>query len=300
MKVSIIIPIYNVEPYIYECIDSVFKQTYSNIEVILVDDCGTDNSMNIIQNYLFTNNIYNYKILQHYSNKGLSAARNTGINHATGDYIYFIDSDDYISVDCIECFIQLAQKFNNPPVIFGTAAQIPQEWTKACISSDKADIPEYTNNIPWIRKSFSKNQFLPITAWNKLINKDFLNQHKLFFKEGIIYEDNLWNWHIGNTATAIAFNKKSTYFYRYIPTSIINSKYGDKNKDSEVIIIKELCKNINFKYFFTQIRHILHCSHSFYCRRLGNSPLPPSYIRYPKAFLFFLKCILMKPEQLRK
>lgn len=300
MKVSIIIPIYNVEPYIYECIDSVFKQTYSNIEVILVDDCGTDNSMNIIQNYLFTNNIYNYKILQHYSNKGLSAARNTGINHATGDYIYFIDSDDYISVDCIECFIQLAQKFNNPPVIFGTATQIPQEWTKACISSDKADIPEYTNNIPWIRNSFSKDQFLPITAWNKLINKDFLHQHKLFFKEGIIYEDNLWNWHIGNTATAIAFNKKSTYFYRYIPTSIINSKYGDKNKDSEVIIIKELCKNINFKYFFTQIRHILHCSHSFYCRRLGNSPLPPSYIRYPKAFLFFLKCILMKPEQLRR
>lgn len=299
MKVSIIIPIYNVEPYIYECIDSVFKQTYSNIEVILVDDCGTDNSMNIIQNYLFTNNIYNYKILQHYSNKGLSAARNTGINHATGDYIYFIDSNDYISVDCIECFIQLAQKFNNPPVIFGTAAQIPQEWTKACISSDKADIPEYTNNIPWIRKSFSKDQFLPITAWNKLINRDFLIQHKLYFKEGIIYEDNLWNWHIGNTATAIAFNKKSTYFYRYISTSIINSKYGDKNKDSEIIIIKELCKNINFFYWIPQIIYILHYCHSSFCRRQGDKPLPPIYIRYPKAFIFFIKCLFIKPEKLR-
>lgn len=298
--ISCIIPVYNVAPYIIQCLESVYNQTYSNIEVILVDDCGTDNSMEIINQYLTHEKLAITKIIHHNQNKGLSAARNTGIKHANGEWIYFLDSDDYISVDCFESFIQLAKKYNNPPVIFGTAAQIPQEWNKACISSDKADIPEYTNNIPWIRKSFSKNQFLPITAWNKLISKDFFIQHKLFFKEGIIYEDNLWNWHIGNTATAIAFNKKSTYYYRYISTSIINSKYGDKNKESEVIIIKELCKNINFKYFFTQIRHILHCSHSFYCRRLGNSPLPPSYIRYPKAFLFFLKCILMKPEQLRK
>ena len=299
-KVCIIIPIYNTAPYIIKCLDSVYNQSYPNIEVILVDDCGNDNSMEIVNQYLTPEKSAITTIIHHKKNKGLSAARNTGIKHANGEWLYFLDSDDYISIDCFESFILLAKKYNYPPIIFGTAIQVPKKWTKACISSNKADIPKYTNDIPWIRKSFSKDQFLPITAWNKLIQKDFLIQHKLFFKEGIIYEDNLWNWHIGNAATAIAFNKKPTYFYRYIPTSIINSQYGDKNKDSEVIIIKELCKSINLKYFFTQIIYILHYTHSVYCKRLINSPLPPSYIRYPKAFVFFLKCILMKPEQLRR
>ena len=296
--ISCIIPVYNVAPYIIQCLESVYNQTYSNIEIILVDDCGNDNSMEIINQYLTTEKLAITTIIHHHQNKGLSAARNTGINHAKGEWIYFIDSDDYLSLDCFESFVHLIQKYNNSQVIFGTATQVPHEWTEACISANKTEIPEFSDDIKWIRKSFSKDQFLPITAWNKLIKKDFLIQNKLYFKEGIIYEDNLWNWLIGNAVTTIAFNKKITYFYRHVPTSIINIQYGNKNKDSEVIIIKELCKNINYKYFFPQFFYILHYSHSSYCRRFGNSPLPPSYIRYPQAFLFFLKCIFMKPEHL--
>ena len=289
--ISCIIPIYNVAPYIIQCLESVYNQTYQNVEVILVDDCGNDNSMEIINQYLTYEKLAITKIIHHIQNKGLSAARNTGIRHANGEWLYFLDSDDYISVDCFDSFIQLAQKYNNPPFIFGTATQVPQEWTKACISSDKADIPEYTNNISWIRKSFSKDHFLPITAWNKLINKDFLIQHKLFFKEGIIYEDNLWNWHIGNSVTAIAFNKKSTYFYRYVPNSIINKPYNKINMNSEAIIIKEMFKSITFNCFFRKFIYILHFSHSSYCKRQGNKPLSPFYIRYPKAFIYFIKCL---------
>lgn len=291
-KVSIIIPIYNVAPYIIQCLDSVYNQSYSNYEVILVNDCGDDNSMEIIYQYLTHEKLSITKLIHHNQNKGLSAARNTGIKHANGKWLYFLDSDDYISADCLKNFIQLAKKYNNPPFIFGTATQVPQEWTKACISSDKADIPEYTNNIPWIRKSFSKDQFLPITAWNKLISKDFLIQHKLFFKEGIIYEDNLWNWHIGNTVKSIAFNKETTYFYRYMPNSIINKPYNKINMNSEAIIIKEMFKSITFDYFFRKLLYILHFSHSSYCKSQGNKPLSPCYIRYPKAFIYFLKCLL--------
>ena len=95
MKVSIIIPIYNVAPYIKRCLQSVADQTYKDIECILIDDCGSDNSINLAKEF-----IYDYKgnilftILHHEENKGLSAARNTGLRYAKGEYVYFLDSDD--------------------------------------------------------------------------------------------------------------------------------------------------------------------------------------------------------------
>ena len=95
-KVSIVIPVYNVEPYIEECLQSVMRQSYrGEIECILIDDCGTDNSMGIavqlIEEY---NGPIDIKVMHHEHNQGLSAARNTGIDAACGDYIYFLDSDD--------------------------------------------------------------------------------------------------------------------------------------------------------------------------------------------------------------
>ena len=95
MKVSIIIPIYNVESYIANCLHSVFNQTYKDLEIILVDDCGTDKSMNIAMESInkYKSSFY-IKVIHHKENKGLSAARNSGIKEATGDYIYFLDSDD--------------------------------------------------------------------------------------------------------------------------------------------------------------------------------------------------------------
>ncbi len=298
MKVSIIIPIYNVEKYIIECLDSVYNQTYTNIEVILVDDCGTDNSIKIINNYLSEEKLAFTKIIHHYQNKGLSAARNTGINHATGDYIYFLDSDDYISNNCIESFVHLAEKYNIPDIIIGSTKQFPDNWTETCLSTIHLNT-EFSNNINWIRKIFIKDNYIPITAWNKLVKKSFITQNDLYFKEGIINEDNLWNFKLGNKVKTISFNKEETYIYRYVPTSIINTKYSIKNMNSEVIITKEYMRNINYKYFFPQLVYILHSNHSAYCKRYGDNPLPPSYIRYPKAFLFFLKCLFMKPEHLR-
>lgn len=297
--ISVIIPIYNAAPYIIQCLESVYNQTYPNIEVIIIDDCGNDNTMEIIEEYLTIPQRAITTIVHHKKNHGISVARNTGISYAKGEYIYFIDSDDYISSNCIESFVLLAQKYKNPDIVFGTATPIPYKWTQACISSNRENIPEYSNNINWIRKSFSKENFLSVTVWNKLINRNFLIDNKLFFKKGIIYEDNLWNWLTGNYVKTIAFNKISTYFYRHTPNSIVNSVYKEINKDSEVVIIKELFKNIKFRYFLYQFTYILHFSHSSYCRRKADKPLPPAYIRYPKAFIFFIKCLFMKAEKLR-
>lgn len=297
--ISIIIPIYNVAPYIIECLESVYNQSYPNIEVILVDDCGTDNSIQLVNNYLATNQIKTTKVFHHKKNRGISAARNTGIKHATGDYIYFMDSDDYITSDCIESFVSLAIKYNFPNVIFGSATPQPLDWKRINISSNKDSIPEYTNNVSWIRKSFSKIGFIPVTPWNKLIKKKHLIKYNLYFKEGIVYEDQLWNFMLGNSIQSITFNKKSTYTYRYVPYSIVNSDYSNKKKDSEVIITKELIKCIDYRYFLPQFIHILRRNYIAFCNRYNKKQVSSRFVRYPKFLLFFIKCLFLKPERLR-
>ena len=102
MKVSLIIPIYNVSRYLVRCLDSVISQTFRNIECILVDDCGADNSVNIAEDYIkgYQGPVV-FKLIHHKYNRGLSAARNTGIDAACGDYLYFMDSDDAIIPETI-------------------------------------------------------------------------------------------------------------------------------------------------------------------------------------------------------
>lgn len=107
-KVSIIIPIYNVEQYLAQCLDSVINQTYKNIEIICVNDCSLDNSFRILDEY--SKNDKRIKIINRENNGGLSAARNTGLDNASGKYIYFLDSDDWIDLDYIEKMLNAADK----------------------------------------------------------------------------------------------------------------------------------------------------------------------------------------------
>ena len=104
-KVSIIIPIYNVEEYLSQCLDSIVNQTYSNLEVILINDGSTDNCLEICNKYI---NKYNWKLINK-KNGGLSSARNAGLKEFTGDYVYFIDSDDWIKEDMIEVLVSLLE-----------------------------------------------------------------------------------------------------------------------------------------------------------------------------------------------
>ena len=113
MKVSIIIPIYKVEQFIEDCLRSVYNQSYKNLEIILVDDCTPDDSMLIARNFVSKKELpkgMEIKFLSHKKNRGLSAARNTGIDAATGDYIYFLDSDDELSPDCISLLAEPLKK----------------------------------------------------------------------------------------------------------------------------------------------------------------------------------------------
>ena len=117
--ISIIVPVYNVQEYVIECLESIAAQTYTTgVESILVDDCGTDNSMKAVHDFLdeYQGEI-DIRIARHEHNRGLSAARNTGIMNAKGKYLLFVDSDDTISANCLEYFMQVARCYPDAQMI---------------------------------------------------------------------------------------------------------------------------------------------------------------------------------------
>ena len=118
--VSVIIPVYNVSPYVEECLKSVMDQTYKRLEVIIVDDCGTDDSMEKVERMLqdYAGEI-SFSILHHDCNRGLSAARNTGIDACHGDFISFIDSDDYVMPTLYETLVRAIQDEDDNVAILG-------------------------------------------------------------------------------------------------------------------------------------------------------------------------------------
>src|SRR5699024_10679179 len=109
-KISVIIPVYNTEEFIEKCIESVINQSYNDIEIILINDCSTDNSLQKISN--LQKEYSNITIFNFDNNRGVGAARNHGINHATGDYIYFLDSDDYLPETTLEILVNNIKDHN--------------------------------------------------------------------------------------------------------------------------------------------------------------------------------------------
>lgn len=246
IKVSIIIPVYNVAEYIEKCLLSVLNQSYTNIECILVDDCSPDDSIRIAQEFISLHDSdIDTKILRHEVNSGLSAARNTGLKAATGDYVYFLDSDDEIFPYTIEAMVQLCIKYRNVDLVQGSTKVIPSQKGREWLDIKNKELPEYSSDHLWIKKGMLKGFLFSMTAWNKLVRKEFLLANELFFKVGIIHEDEHWNFFIAKKIQSIAFCKKDTYLYRVNDAGIMGVGYGPKNFRSTNIIITDMCNNID-------------------------------------------------------
>lgn len=251
MKVSIIIPIYNVSQYIKRCLNSVLVQTYTDeLECILVDDYTPDNSIEISRQIIKEyNGPISICIIQHTHNRGLSAARNTGIKHATGDYLYFLDSDDEITPECIATLVKLACKYKKVDVVQGNIILTNKYFEWLDISQYK--FPEYTTNTQWIRNNMLT--LIPPTAWNKLIRRDFILEHNLWFKEGIIHEDEHWKYFAHKLVNSIAFCYIPTYYYHLNENSIMNSKFKDRSFQSWLCIFEEYIPTIKKKNEYKDI-----------------------------------------------
>lgn len=208
MKVSIIIPVYNVAPYIKRCLDSVVAQTFQDIECILVDDCGTDNSVEIVQQYI--NNYQGqiqFKFIRHEMNLGLSGARNTGIKVATGEWLYFLDGDDSIIPDCISILLALQEKHPDADFVQGNLL----DETGKISHYGFNNIPEYCNNPSTIEDIML--QRVITSACNRLIKHSFLIENDLFFPVGMVHEDMYWVYFLSKHVHIAAFSNIGTYIY---------------------------------------------------------------------------------------
>jgi len=242
--VSIIIPVHNVEPYITRCAHSVFAQTYPNIEYIFVDDCSRDDSLRVLNDIVvgYPNKQPMVNIVQHPFNKGAAAARNTGLQIARGEYIYFLDSDDEIPKDCIELLTGLALSYD-VEMVQGNFRSIPDGWCPHHI--DHYDQAESSTDRDWIVKALLSGAILPMMACNRLVRRNWIIENKLYFKEGFMHEDDHWNFFLSKYLSSIAICKVHTYMYYRNPTGVMNSPSNKVfSADSFKAVLEDWVQNI--------------------------------------------------------
>ena len=172
--ISLIVPFYNVEQYIERCIKSLLSQSYSNIEVLLIDDCSPDNSVKIAKEYAKKDK--RIKILQYKNNRGLGGARNYGIEKAKGEYILFVDSDDYIDSNSVQILFDKAKK-NDLCVL--EASYIKESKNKSEILPRKST---YFDTVFSGQEYWDLIPIAPVVAWNKLYKLSFLKENNIVFK----------------------------------------------------------------------------------------------------------------------
>ncbi|MEP0548680.1 MAG: glycosyltransferase family 2 protein [Rhodothermales bacterium] len=211
--VSVIVPVYNVEGYIDACLESVKGQTYRNLEILLVEDCSTDDSLRALEKHAVDGRV---RLLRHAQNAGLSAARNTGIEAARGDYLLFIDSDDFVEPDLVESCVECALDNDADLVLFDFApfrdgSQVHRQRAHAGAS---------LSEIPARDASFFA---LPQFAWLKFIRAPLVQERSLRFPVGHYYEDGPFHWELGLHAERVFHLKEPFYHYRQRGTSITGS-----------------------------------------------------------------------------
>ena len=241
--VSVIIPVYNVSAYIERCIHSVMNQSYTNLECILVDDYGTDDSVAKCEKTIAAyDGPIRFKMIHHEQNRGLSAVRNTGTDAATGDYILYVDSDDEITSDCIEKLMSPILNDDSIEMVMGNA-----EWIYKASVSQSPQVSKHGNedlrDNAIIRHFFFDRKCIEKAAWNKLISRKFIKNHGLSFKEGVLWEDTLWMFYVMKHLSHLYLIKDVTYLYTKRRGSITASTDIDVERYHRGIIYNEISNN---------------------------------------------------------
>lgn len=216
-KVSVIVPIYNVAPYLKKCIDSILAQTYSNLEVILVDDGSTDESSDICDTYVALD--CRVSVI-HKSNGGLSSARNAGLDVAKGDYIAFIDSDDYIEPNMIEKLI--AAILHEDAELAMCGVRCIDEYGDEVAFNSAPIIDGVLTGKDIFEKVFLFQAVWFITAWNRLYKSSLLQEYR--FPEGRLHEDEFAAHHIYDNCRKVVTISDPLYLYLQRTGSITSQK----------------------------------------------------------------------------
>lgn len=226
--ISVIIPVYNVEEYLRECVDSVLSQTYENYEIILIDDGSTDNSGKICDEYAGNNKI----TVVHKENGGLSDTRNKGLELAKGEYIYFLDSDDFIVPETFEELVSAITK-SNADFVFFDSLSFEDEGRNYDIEQRYVRKKDYsTQKGEGCLGELLRNKDYHSAVQMYMYKSTFLRLNSLWFLKGIIYEDSLFTYQSFSLAERVTHVKKNLYCRRYRGNSIMTSKKNKKYFDS--------------------------------------------------------------------
>lgn len=225
--VSIIVPVYGVEKYVDKCVESLVFQTYKDIEVIFVDDCTPDRSVDVINNTVkhLSASDFNYKILHHDKNRGLSAARNTGVSAAKGDYIMHVDADDWIEPEMVASMVETARTSKADIVICG-AYVVRNSGKKQSLPNPNIDKGKLIEDILY------KNT--PGSMWAKLIDRNLYDSHAdVWSIEGINHgEDYATMPRLLYYAGSVAYVLKPLYNYNLTNVGSYTNNFSKKSMES--------------------------------------------------------------------
>ena len=247
-KISFIIPVFNTEEYVKKCIESVIDQTYKNIEIIVIDDGSTDNSLKICNEIGMKDNRIK---IYHKENGGLSSARNYGIKKASGDYLYFLDSDDYIPLDSAEVLINISEKYNSD-IVIGNYQKVYENQKAVTKEDNISEIKEF-NKYEAVKNMFYEIDF-STGAMMKLFKKELFN--KIEFPLGKKYEDLATIYKVFFKAKRITYTNKIGSInplknIDYLEIALEINKYVKDN-------VPELIKASEYKIFTASIELYLH------------------------------------------
>lgn len=244
IKISIIIPVYNVEKYIENCINSILNNTFKNIEIICINDGSTDNSLKILNE--LSQKEKRLKVFSQ-NNQGAGAARNYGLLLAKGKYIYFMDSDDTIHKRALEYLFFEMEKNNLDMLMFSATTIFQSNKIKdKYYDYENAYKRNYDyseiNEGKLLFTEFVKNGELKLSPVLYILNKGFLDNNKICFKEGIIYEDNIFTIKCLTLAKRVAYKNIILYNRLIRNNSVMTSTSIIKSLKSILIVILELKK----------------------------------------------------------
>ncbi len=228
IAVSIIVPIYNVEKHLEQCLSSIINQSFKNIEIILLNDGATDNSLAICN--IFKNTDDRILIYSH-ENRGLGETRNRGIRIAKGNYLFFVDSDDYLAHDCVESLYAEAMR-TGADVVQGESVMFYEESGEKKLEVDLSHIGEIrlnqSSSFSFFRDIFFTHIYKHY-AWNKLYKSSFVKRHGILFGDNkkIFAEDTWFQLQFLHYCPHISFTTGSYYYYRQHSSSIMHAAKKD-------------------------------------------------------------------------
>ena len=249
-KLSVIVPVFNTAQYVVRCLESIVNQSLKDIEIIVVNDGSTDNSNELIIDYMLHHS--NIKYLSLDKNYGLGHARNIGIEQSTSKYITFVDSDDWVDLDLYKIMCKALECDDTDIAICG----IKNEYSNSCMSEIRysysfSNIVDGNMLLNLLTKSESNNFYISPVVWNKVYKRSFLVEHNLSFLKNSFWEDDIFSFLVSSVVKKASIVPHIYYHYYMRQNSITNSiskKHIDDFINSFIYLKERIMEDINLDY----------------------------------------------------